>query len=130
MIDEKKLIHDLFHDDGMDFTVKLESTTPESLGNCFQEFLNRMKEGMVSLINRQPKIHHKSEWISTKDRLPNQFESVLINIPGDSPLPTVHEGYLSPESIWISMTFKEAYIMEEVPFWMPMPEPPKGGESQ
>lgn len=123
MIDEKKLIDDLLHNDGMRFEVKIKDYTPEALGNAFQEFINKMKEGTVALIHAQPSFG----WISAKEQLPNFFESVLINIPGDSPFPTVHEGYLTNDNIWMSL-YGEAYTMDEVPFWMPMPEAPKDGE--
>ena len=57
MIDEKKLIEALIHDDGMDFTVKLNNTnSPQDICNAFQEFANKMKEGFVNLINAQPRI--------------------------------------------------------------------------
>lgn len=121
MIDEKKLIDDLIHNDGMKFEVKLDGYTPEALGNAFQEFINKMKEGFVALINAQPSFG----WISAKEQLPNPFESVLINIPGDSPWPTVHEGYFTNDGIWMTI-YGDPYTMEEVPHWMPMLEPPKG----
>ena len=65
-------------------------------------------------------------WISTADRLPNPFESVLMHTPEDSPLPVVHEGYLTCNEIWMSL-YREAYTLSEVTHWMPMPEPPKEG---
>ena len=123
MIDEKKLIDDLMNNDGICFNVKLADFTPEALGNAFQEFINKMKEGFVDLIKAQPSFG----WISAKEQLPKFFESVLINVPCDSPLPTVHEGYLTNENIWMSL-YGDGYTMEEVPYWMPMPEPPKDGE--
>ena len=123
MIDEKKLIEALLHDGGTDFAVRLPNFSPEAVGNTFQEFADKMKEGFINLINAQPKVEN---WISTKERLPNIFESVLLHVPDNTPLPTVHEGYLTRENIWISMNDR-AYTMEEVPFWMPMPEPPEAG---
>lgn len=128
MIDEKKLIEDLLHNDGIDFIVNLQNLTPEGLFNCFQEFANKMKEGFVNLINAQPRVSCGG-WIRTADECPGMFVSVLMYVPGDSPLPTVHEGYLTGDDIWISV-YGEAYTMGEVPFWMPMPEPPKAGEGR
>lgn len=126
MIDEKKLIEALIHDDGMDFSIRLKHDfSPENICNTFQEFANKMKEGFVNLINAQPKISGVGGWIRTADEPPGMFVSVLMYVPGDSPLPTVHEGYLTGENIWISL-YGEAYTMDEVPFYMPMPEPPKG----
>lgn len=128
MIDEKKLIEDLFHNDGMDFAVKLHDFTPEGVGSFLQEYTNKMKEGFANLVNRQPRVSCGG-WIRTADEPPGMFVSVLMYIPGDDPLPTVHEGYLTGECIWLSV-YGEAYAFGEVPFWMPMPEPPKDGEGQ
>ena len=132
MIDEKKLIEDLLHDDGIEFSFRFDASTPEAVGNAFQEFIDKMKEGVVGLINRQPKIlipQHEEQWFNPKEHPPQNFVSVIINTPGDYPLPTVHEGYLTPEGIWITIC-GEAYTMEEVPFWKPMPTPPKVGEGR
>ncbi len=122
MIDENKLIEALKNNDGLDFEVPLNALTVPEVTKTTQAIIDKMKECFINLINAQPK---EGEWISTEERLPNPFESVLINIPGDSPLPTVREGYLIPEEIWISPHFNEAYTMGEVPFWKPMPKPPK-----
>lgn len=126
MIDEKKLIEALIHDDGMDFTVTLPNIhSPQAICNTFQEFANKMKEGFVNLINMQPRVS-AGGWIRTADEQPGMFVSVQMYAPGDYPLPTVHEGYLTPDGIWISMR-GEAYTMDEVPFWKLMSEPPKAG---
>lgn len=130
MIDEKKLIEDLIHNDGIEFNVRFDASTPEACANSAQQLVDKLKDGVVNLINRQPKILCISRrWYNAKEEQPQNFVSVIINTPGDYPLPTVHEGYLTPEGIWITI-YGEAYTMEEVPFWMPMPVPPKGGEGR
>ena len=127
MIDEKKLIEDLLHNDGIQFNIRFDASTPEACGKSAQELVNKMKSGIVDLIKRQPLIWYDSKrWFNTKEEHPQNFVSVIINTPGDYPLPTVHEGYMTPEGIWIT-TYGEAYTMDEVPFWMPMPNPPKVG---
>lgn len=126
MIDEKKLIENLWNDDGMDFTVTLpNSHSPQAICNTFQEFANKMKEGFANLINMQPRVS-AGGWIRTADEPPGMFISVQMYAPGDEPLPTVHEGYLTPDEIWISVR-GEVYTMDEVPYWAPMAEPPKAG---
>lgn len=137
MIDEKKLIEDVLHNDGMEFVIPLRDLTVYEVAKTVQMVVDNMKEGFVNLINAQPKIRqcvvlakHEEKWISTKEKLPNPFESVLIHLPGNSPLPTVREGYLTEEGYWISLFFHEAFTTDEVPFWMPLPEPPKDGEGQ
>lgn len=123
MIDEKKLINDLWNNDNSDFTVRLCGYTPEAIGNAFQEFTNKMKEGFTNLINEQPSWN----WIRTQDEQPGMFISVLMYVPGNEPLPMVHEGYLTGEGIWKSL-YGDEYAFWDVPFWMHMPEPPKDGD--
>lgn len=128
MIDEKKLIHDLIHDDGIYFRMKFVKGTEDEILHSLNEFKDKMKEGFANLINRQPRVSCGG-WIRTADELPGMFVSVLMYIPGDHPLPVVHEGYLNKENIWFSLFHEASYTMDEVPFWMPMPEPPKDGEA-
>ena len=127
MIDEKKLIEDLLNHDGMNFVVKLHDFTPEGVGCFLREYTNKLKEGFIDLINAQPK---QEGWISTKEieRLPICFQSVLINVPSCSPLPTVYEGYRTYDDIWLNL-HGEAFTFDDVPFWMPMPEGTKEGET-
>ena len=63
------------------------------------------------------------EWIPVTERLPDAFHSVLAHMPGESPMPTVHEGYISRDGIWVAGNFKRD--PGEVTHWMPLPEPPK-----
>lgn len=123
MIDEKKLIHALLHDDGIEFRMDFKRKTDEEILHSLREFTAKLKAGIVDLINAQPK---EEEWISTKEQTPPIFESVLMYVPGDSPFPVVHEGYLTGDDIWMSL-YTEAYTMDEVPMWKPMPKPPKDG---
>ncbi len=127
MIDEKKLIEALLHNDGMDFTVTLSGYSPQDICNTFQDFADKMKEGFVNLINMQPRVSCGG-WIRTADEPPGMFVSVLMYVPGEHPLPVVHEGYLTGDNIWVSV-YGEPYTIDQVPYWMPMPEPPKVGES-
>ena len=64
------------------------------------------------------------EWISVDDRLPEPYVSVLVNMPGEKPFPTVHEGFISNDGIWQSAMFRRE--PDEVTHWQPMPQPPKG----
>lgn len=125
MIDEKKLIEDLLHNDGITFTVDLHDFTPEGVGSFLREYTDKLKEGVVNLIDLQPRVS-AGGWIRTADEQPGMYVSVLMYVPGDHPLPVVHEGYITGEGIWMSL-YGEAYTFWDVPFWMPMPEPPKDG---
>ena len=64
------------------------------------------------------------EWVSVDDRLPEPFVSVLVNMPGEEPCPTVREGFISNDGIWQSAMFRRE--PGEVTHWKPMPQPPKG----
>ncbi|MBR2883718.1 MAG: hypothetical protein IKB93_02900 [Clostridia bacterium] len=59
-------------------------------------------------------------WYSTKERLPDEFVSVLVYMPEEAPLPTVHEGYMAPNQTWWANGFyREA---REISHWAQMPE--------
>ena len=64
------------------------------------------------------------EWISVDDELPEPFVSVLVQMPGEEPFPTVREGFISNDGIWQSALFRRE--PGEVTHWQPMPNPPKG----
>lgn len=64
-----------------------------------------------------------AEWIPVSDRLPNSFESVLVCMPGESPFPLVHEGFINDEGEWYSNHFMRD--ADDVTHWMPIPEPPE-----
>lgn len=67
------------------------------------------------------------QWIPVSERLPEPFTTVLVQIPGEKPCPTVREGYFSGDGIWAA----GFYIREpeEITHWMAMPEPPKESEA-
>ena len=64
------------------------------------------------------------KWISVEERLPEPFVSVLVQMPGEEPHPTVREGFISDDGIWCAGHFKRE--PDEVTHWAKMPEPPKG----
>lgn len=63
------------------------------------------------------------EWISVTDRIPEEYVSVLVYIPGESPLPTVKEAFRVGNR-FISSHF-DCYSETEVIKWRHMPKPPK-----
>ena len=64
------------------------------------------------------------QWISVEDRLPEPFVSVLVNMPGEKPFPTVRRGFISNDGIWQSAMIRRE--PGEVTHWQPMPQSPKG----
>lgn len=63
------------------------------------------------------------KWISVEERLPEAFHSVLIHMPNEAPLPTVHEGYIGSDGVWRSVWY--LHELEDVTHWMPLPMPPE-----
>ena len=129
MIDEKKLIEALIQDDGMDFSVRLKHDfSPENIGNTFQEFANKMKEGFVNLINAQPKVSGGGGWVSVEDGLPTGNHEFLCrcNIDGydEFPFYMVLRYYLTDETPHFQ---HETAHGLHVTHWMRF-EPPKGCE--
>lgn len=54
---------------------------------------------------------------------PDPFVSVLVEMPGEKPFPTVREGYISDNGTWVAGGFRRE--PGEVTQWRPMPFPPK-----
>lgn len=62
------------------------------------------------------------EWINVNRMTPEPFVSVLCRMPGEKPFPTVHEGYITKDGIWVSNYFKRE--PGEVTHWAEMPTYP------
>lgn len=60
------------------------------------------------------------KWIPVSERLPEIFAHVLVQIPGEKPFVTVHEGWRNPYGGWNADGFTRE--SDEVTHWMPMPE--------
>ena len=89
------------------------------VGNKFQKgFIEKIA---THLITNGVTVH---EWISVDDMLPEPFVSVLVQMPGEEPFPTVREGFISNDGIWQSEMFRRE--PGEVTHWMPMLNPSKG----
>lgn len=68
-------------------------------------------------------LREQPRWISVVERLPEPFVSVLVYMPEERPLPTVHEGFLAREGMWYANHFDREPM--EITHWTPLPEPPK-----
>ena len=66
------------------------------------------------------------QWIPVSERLPEPFVTVIVQVPGETPCPTVKAGFLNGSGKWYINMFD--YDPSEVTHWMPLPEPPKEGE--
>lgn len=63
-------------------------------------------------------------WIPVTERLPQNYISVLVYLPGERPHPTVHEAYIGGDGEWHSSVVY-GVENEDVTHWMLLPEPPK-----
>lgn len=68
-------------------------------------------------------------WIPVTERLPQNYISVLVYLPGERPLPTVHEAYIGGDGEWHSSVVY-GVENEDVTHWMPLPEPPKENDNE
>lgn len=83
----------------------------------------KLYEIIKEYIERQPTVERlRGEWISVEERLPDPFVTVLVHMPQEKPLPTVHAGYISKDGEWVGGMFKRD--KDEVTHWMPLPEAP------
>ncbi len=65
-----------------------------------------------------------TDWISTQDKLPTPFVSVLAHVPDKAPLPTVHEGYVDSDGDWhLVHCFYQTSV--NVANRMELPKPPE-----
>lgn len=85
MIDEKKLIENILCDDGINFNMDFDVTTPESFGESLQEYTDRIKGGIVRLIEAQPRIG----FTNVKEGYPTDERDYLCrcNIDGHDEFP-------------------------------------------
>ena len=102
----------------MDVREKLVEIIQNSVGGCARHWAEVIADGLIANgVTVQ-------EWIPVDDRLPEPFVPVLVQMPGEEPLPTVREGFISNDGIWQSAMFRRE--PGEVTHWQPMPQPPKG----
>lgn len=76
------------------------------------------------IVNRQPAVNR---WISCAERLPERETDVLVYIPvwEDNP---IQVAYLMYDGVtWELSDGEFNFGKREVLYWMPLPEPPKGG---
>ena len=104
----------------VDYLISSGVTVQEDCKDCAKATQNCI----VKLQEQIAELRSAQEWISVDDRLPEPFVSVLVQMPGEKPFPTVREGFISNDGIWQSAMFRRE--PGEVTHWQPMPQPPKG----
>ena len=97
------------------------------------ELLKQLKNAPITICKEEPSIELVQEWISVKDRLPDnkEYDWVLAQVVennGFMHIPTVME-YRQSKNDWFEETYgwlSEHNDLFTVTHWMPLPEPPKG----
>lgn len=59
------------------------------------------------------------KWYDPRKKPPDAFVSVMVYIPSEFPLPTVHEGYMAEKQVWY--TNGCFYNEAEIHRWADMP---------
>ena len=74
------------------------------------------------------------EWISCKDKMPEDNMTVLFCYVSENGVKSVHYGYHQTirgmGSSWAKTSGGWQYCDEDVTHWMPLPEPPKDGDTE
>lgn len=65
----------------------------------------------------------QQRWISTKDRMPAPFVTVIVQMPLEAPFPTVSWGFITGDGNWHCNHLNRDE--GEVTHWMYLPKPPK-----
>ncbi len=108
----------------------LESIIQEQVGKCMIKVFNPSVNLILQDIRNAPAIETEPDkgWISVKDRLPDENQKCLVyrDIDNDLKITT---------GIWHSdrKTFdglRHGTRLENTIAWMPLPEPPKDGDSE
>lgn len=68
------------------------------------------------------------EWISVKERLPEENQRVILHIPMVAEGGNVRTGWLEPIKMWFTDS-RDRLFYKQVTHWMPLPEPPKEDET-
>ena len=111
----------------MDVREKLVKIIQNSVGGCARHWAEVIADGLIA---HGVTTH---EWISVKDKLPDnkEYDWVLAQVVEDNGfmhIPTVME-YRQSKNDWFEETY--GWLSDHngaftVTHWMPLPEPPKG----
>lgn len=70
-------------------------------------------------------VTNESGWV-TDPTLPDEYQPVLVWMPGQNPFPQVREGYIVDKGkCWYIPALGERWPLEEIQSWRLMPKPPK-----
>lgn len=96
---------------------------------CYAKKFAPKVEALWWCVDHKPKHKPNSSWNLTDAVLPDQFVSVQVYIPSQSPFPTVREGYVIDSHVlsgphWYIPALCETIKLNDVLAWRPFDEPP------
>lgn len=83
------------------------------------------KDWVQSAIATAPTVPVGGDWVNTKDRLPEVQKEVLIYLPEYDSVETAALFEIPSLNLKEWAQNEDAYMLNEVSHWMPLPEPPK-----
>ena len=94
-------------------------------GYCDQSVIIKYARRLIEHIEseRDAAMAKVPKWTSVKDGLPKPFVSVQVYMPGEAPLPTVREGFLTDKGVWHAGLYDRE--PGEVTHWTEMERPPE-----
>lgn len=115
---------------------KLIDVIQNSVGGCARHWAEVIADGLIAhgvTIKDVPDIY-VGEWISVKDRLPEETQAFLVVLNNEDIDIRVFNSKNEPFQSYSSMLDKflflddkgEWHTTDRVTHWMPLPQPPKG----
>lgn len=84
-----------------------------------------MSNIMRNWVCRQPTAPAYGQWVSVKDRLPEVQKEVLIYLPEYDSVEIAALFEIPSMNLREWAQNEDAYMLDEVSYWMPLPEPPE-----
>lgn len=84
-----------------------------------------MSNIMRNWVCRQPTVPTYGQWVSVKDRLPEVQKEVLIYLPEYDSIEMAALFEIPSLNLKEWTQNEDAYMLNEVSHWMPLPEPPE-----
>lgn len=93
--------------------------------NAYQDGYDAALNTLLDYIADMPTAHAYGQWVSVKDRLPEVQKEVLIYLPEYDSVEIAALFTIPSMNLREWAQNEDAYMLDEVSYWMPLPEPPK-----
>lgn len=108
---------------------KLTETTNKALEtpchNAYQDGYDAALNTLLDYIADMPTALIYGQWVSVKDRLPEEQKEVLIYLPEYDSVEIAALFTIPSMNLREWEQNENAYMLDEVSYWMPLPEPPE-----